>query len=161
MAKRGSQVLGFVIAFLVWLVLTWNVDLLNITMGAAFSLLAATFFGDLLTVTPERALHPARYLWFLYYIPVFLWQMIRSNIDVAYRVLSPSMPIDPGIIKIRTKLKSDVSKSLLANSLSLTPGSTTVDIIGDKIFIHCIDMKRPVREEAEKFEKIIARILER
>jgi len=161
MAKRGSQILGFVIAFLVWLVLTWNVDLLNMTMGAAFSLLAATFFGDLLTVTPERALHPARYLWFLYYIPVFLWQMIRSNIDVAYRVLSPSMPIDPGIIKIRTKLKSDVSKSLLANSLSLTPGSTTVDIIGDKIFIHCIDMKRPVREEAEKFEKIIARILER
>ena len=160
MAKRGSQVLGFIIALAVWLMLTWKIEINNIAIGSAFSLLATMFFGELLTVTPERALHPLRYLWFLYYLPVFFWQMMRSNIDVAYRVLHPKLPIDPGLIKIKTNLKSDISKALLANSLTLTPGSTTVDIIGDQIYIHCIDVNRPVREEAEMFEKIIARVLE-
>ena len=160
MAKRGSQVLGFIIALAVWLMLTWKIEINNIAIGSAFSLLATMFFGELLTVTPERALHPLRYLWFLYYFVIFLWQMIKSNIDVAYRVLHPKLPIDPGLIKIRTKLRSEVSKALLANTLSLTPGSTTVDIIGDQLYIHCIDVNRPVREEAEMFEKIIARVLE-
>lgn len=160
MVKRGSQTLGFVIALLVWLMLTWKIDAVNIALGSAFSLLAAIFFGDLLTVTPERALHPVRYFWLLYYIPVFLWQIVKSNFDVAYRVLDPKLPINPGLIKVKTNLKSDVSKALLANSISLTPGSTTVDIIGDQIYIHCIDVDRPVREEAEMFEKIIARMLE-
>ena len=160
MAKRGSQLLGFIIAMLAWLVLTWKMDAVNIGMGAAFSLLATMFFGELLTVTPERALHITRYFWLLYYLPVFLWQMVKSNIDVAYRVLHPKMPINPGLIKITTGLKSDISKALLANSLSLTPGSTTVDIVGDQMYIHCIDVDRPVKEEAKMFEKIIARILE-
>ncbi len=160
MSKKGSQTLGFVIAFLVWLILTWSIDTVSIVLGIIFSLLATMFFGELLTVTPERALHFTRYLWFLYYFPVFLWQMIKSNIDVAYRVLHPALPIDPGLIKIRTGLKSEVSKALLGNSLSLTPGSTTVDIIGDELYIHCIDVGRPIKEKAEMFEKIIARILE-
>lgn len=148
------------IALLVWLALTWKLDVPNIALGSVFSLLATMFFGDLLTVTPVRALHITRYFWFLYYFPIFLWQMVRSNVDVAYRVLHPKMPIDPGLIKIRTKLKSDVSKALLANSLSLTPGSTSVGFIGDQLYVHCIDVKRPVREEAAMFEKIIARVLE-
>jgi multicomponent Na+:H+ antiporter subunit E len=160
MAKRGSQILGFIIALAVWLMLTWKIEINNIAIGTVFSLLATMFFGELLTVTPERALHPLRYLWFLYYLPVFLWQMAKSNIDVAYRVLHPKLPINPGLIKIKTNLKSDISKALLANSLTLTPGSTTVDIIGDHLYIHCIDVDRPVREEAEMFEKIIARVLE-
>jgi len=160
MAKRGSQVLAFVIAFLAWMSLTWSIEPTNICIGLAISLLATMFFGELLTVTPGRALHITRYFWLLYYGPVFFWQMVKSNIDVAYRVLHPALPIDPGLIKIQTKLKSDLSKAVLANSLSLTPGSTTVDIIGDQLYVHCIDIGRPVREEAEMFEKIIARIFE-
>ena len=74
--------------------------------------------------------------------------------DVAYRVLHPKLPIDPGLIKIRTKLKSDISKALLANSLSLTPGSTTVDIIGDQLYIHCIDVNSPVRERSRDVREI-------
>ncbi|MFH1710236.1 MAG: Na+/H+ antiporter subunit E [bacterium] len=159
MAKRGSQILGFIIAFLAWLALTWNIDAASIGIGLVFSLLATMFFGELLTLSPQRALHITRYFWLLYYLPVFLWQMVKSNIDVAYRVLHPGLPIDPGLIKVQIKLKSDVAKVLLANSISLTPGSTTVDLIGDQLYIHCIDVRRPVRKEVEMFEKIIERML--
>ena len=160
MSRRGSQSIGFALAFIVWLMLNWKLDAITLSLGLAFSLLASMFFGELITVTPERALHINRYFWFLYYIPVFLWQMFKSNIDVAFRVLHPALPIDPGLIKIRTQLKSEVSRALLANSLSLTPGSTTVDIIGDEIYVHCIDVNRPVREEAALFERIITRMFE-
>jgi multicomponent Na+:H+ antiporter subunit E len=160
MVKRGSQSIGFALAFIVWLTLNWKIDAVTLSLGLAFSLLASMFFGELITVTPERAIHIHRYFWAIYYVPVFLWQMFKSNIDVAFRVLHPDLPIDPGLIKIRTKLKSEVSRAFLANSLSLTPGSTTVDIIGDEIYVHCIDVNRPVREEAALFEKIIARMFE-
>ena len=160
MSKRGSQSIGFALAFIVWITLNWKVDAVTLSLGLVFSLLASMFFGEVITVTPERALHITRYFWALYYVPVFLWQMFKSNIDVAFRVLHPALPIDPGLIKIRTQLKSEVSRALLANSLSLTPGSTTVDIIGDEIYVHCIDVNRPVREEAALFERIITRMFE-
>lgn len=160
MVRRGSQTLGFIIAFTAWLLLTWSLEPGSIVIGIISSLLASMFFGELLTVTPERALHPGRYLWFIYFIPVFLWEMVKANIDVAYRVLHPKLPINPGLIKIRTGLKSEVSKALLCNALSLTPGSTTVDIIDDEIYVHCIDIDNPVEAKARRFEKIIERVLE-
>lgn len=160
MAKRGSQLLTFILAALCWLLLTWEINPGSLVFGLIFAAIAASLFGELLTVTPQRFLSPARYLWFLYYLPVFLWEMIKANLDVAYRVLHPALPINPGLVKVKTHLKSDVSKTLLGNSLTLTPGNTTVDIIGSEIFVHCIDVNRGVKQTAEKFERIIARVFE-
>jgi len=165
MVKRGSQTLTFLLAMLVWLLLTWKIEPGSVLIGLLISSIASIFFGELLTVTPGRFLNIKRYLWFLYYIPVFLWEMVKANIDVAYRVLHPKLPINPGIVKIKTNLKSEVSKTFLANSITLTPGTMTVDIIGNELYIHWIDVKEREVEKAtraisEKFEKIIERILE-
>ena len=48
------------------------------------------------------------------------------------------MPIRPGIVKIKTTLRSEFAKTLLANSITMTPGTITVDIIGDEMYIHWI-----------------------
>lgn len=160
MAKKGSQALAFVLALLVWMLLTWDMDPGNFLVGALVSLAASLIYGDILTVRPHRALNPLHYLWFLYYLPVFLWEMVKANIDVAYRVLHPRLPINPGLVKVKTGLKSDTGRTLLGNSLSLTPGNTTVDIIGDQLYIHCIDVNRRADIIAGKYEKIIARIFE-
>lgn len=160
LVTRGSQILVFVMAFMVWVLLTWSLDPVSLLVGVLLSLMAAAFFGEILTVTPHRALHPTRYLWFLYYIPVFLWEMVKANFDVAYRVLHPALPINPGLVKIKTNLKNEVSLTMLGNSLTLTPGHTTVDIIGDTLYVHCIDIGRSAQATADKFEKIIARIFE-
>jgi len=165
MARRGSQTLVFLLAALSWLLLTWRVELGSLLVGLLISLVASLLFGELLTVTPERFLQPKRYLWFLYYIPVFLWELIKANFDVAYRVLHPRLPINPGLVKIKTGLKSEVSKTFLANSITLTPGTMTVDIKGDELYIHWIDVKeREVAKATEaiagKFEKILERVFE-
>jgi multicomponent Na+:H+ antiporter subunit E len=98
---------------------------------------------------------------------LFIWECIKANIDVAYRVLHPSLPINPGIIKIKTNLKSDTALTFLANSITLTPGTMTVDIDGDNgiLYIHWIDVKAKETEAAtqtisERFEKVLAKIFE-
>ncbi|MGB9613621.1 MAG: Na+/H+ antiporter subunit E [Candidatus Margulisiibacteriota bacterium] len=165
MVKRGSQTLVFALAFVAWLLLTWRVEFASVLVGVVVALVAAFLFGELFTVTPFRALQPERYFWFVYYLPIFLWEVVKANFDVAYRVLHPKLPINPGLVKIRTNLKSEVSKAFLANSITLTPGTMTVDIKDEELYIHWIDVKAKTVEEAsriisEKFEKIIARIFE-
>jgi len=162
--KRG-QVLVFAVAFLTWLLLTWKVEVWSILVGLFTSLVATWFFGELISVDLERVLQPARYFWFLAYLPVFLWEMIKANLDVAYRVLHPKLPINPGIVKIKTRLKSEVSKTFLANSITLTPGTMTVDIKGDEMYIHWIwvrekEVEKATKAIAEKFEKFMMRIFE-
>ena len=86
--------------------------------------------------------------------------MIKANIDVARRVINPSLPINPGIVAIKTNLKSDQAKLFLANSITLTPGTLTVDIVDDTLYIHWIDVEsEKPREQKEKisakFEKLL------
>jgi multicomponent Na+:H+ antiporter subunit E len=110
--------------------------------------------------TEQNRFHLIRLFWFLVFIPVFLWEMLKANIDVAYRVLHPQLPINPGLVKVKTNLQREISLAFLANAISLTPGNTTVDIIGDAVFVHCIDIERPAQVIASRFENIIARIFE-
>jgi multicomponent Na+:H+ antiporter subunit E len=98
-----------------------------------------------------------------WYLIVFIVALIQSNFDVARRVLTPSLPINPGIVKFKTKLTTNYSKMVLANSITLTPGTLTVDIVDDTFYIHWIDVKTTDPEKAftdiaEQFEKILLKI---
>ena len=95
----------------------------------------------------------------LSYLPWLFWQIVLANIDVAYRVLHPALPINPGIVKVKTNLKSDTALTFLANSITLTPGTLSVDIDKDKgfLYIHWIDVKA---KDVEAATKIIADIFE-
>ena len=85
---------------------------------------------------------------------------MSANIDVAYRVIHPKMPINPGIVVIKTVLKQDIAKMILANSITLTPGTFTLDIIDDILLIHWINVKTKDVDEAtrmigERFERYL------
>ena len=97
------------------------------------------------------------------YFFVFIIALIKSNFDVARRVLSPKLDINPGIVVFKTKLKNDFAKMVLANSITLTPGTLTVDVIKNNFYIHWIDVKTEDPEEvyqqiAAPFEKILLKI---
>ena len=104
---------------------------------------------------------PIRLVIFIFaYLPVFTWQLILSNIDVARRVLSPKIPLNPGIIKIKTELKGDFAKLALANSITLTPGTLSIDVDGEDIYVHTVDVKGKTPEEnkaliSSTFEKLL------
>jgi multicomponent Na+:H+ antiporter subunit E len=122
-------------------------------------------FGNLFVDDPLKVFHINRWFWFIMYIPVFFWEMTKANFDVAYRVLHPKRPINPGIVKIKTKLKSDMAKTFLANSITLTPGTFTVDLKGEFLYIHWINVKSTDIEDASKiiagrFEKFLIKIFD-
>ncbi|MFZ2286635.1 MAG: Na+/H+ antiporter subunit E [Bacteroidales bacterium] len=128
----------FILSMIFWLLITFRFTLPNIAAGAVASVITAAIFGRYYFHNVYKFLQPRRWLWFLVYLVTFTWACIKANFDVAYRVLHPAMPIRPGIVRVRTTLKSDFARTLLANSITMTPGTITVDIIGDDFYIHWI-----------------------
>lgn len=95
---------------------------------------------------------------------IFMIALLKANIDMARRVLAPRLPINPAIVEIQTGLQSPLGKLLLANSITLTPGTLTVDVIDDRLQVHWIDqgpgadLQSATQAIAEPFEKYLQRI---
>ena len=162
-----AKAVFFILALIIWLLLNLPLSLQNFIIGIFIAVFAALFVGDFFTPRPHLFLHSGRYLWFLLYVPVFIWECLKANIDVAFRVIHPSRPIKPGIVKIKTALKSDIALTFLANSITLTPGTLTVDVDKERgfLYVHWINVKSEQLEDATKFiaqrfEKILKRIFE-
>jgi multicomponent Na+:H+ antiporter subunit E len=155
----------FILSMVFWLMLTFELTIPNIIVGAIASLITSLLFTRFFIKNVYKLIQPHRYFWFLVYLVVFIWECIKANIDVAYRVLHPAMPIRPGIVKVKTTLKSDMAKMLLANSITMTPGTISVDIIDDCLYIHWIYISSEDPEVYTEiitgaFEKYIKRIIE-
>jgi multicomponent Na+:H+ antiporter subunit E len=155
----------FILSLIFWLLLTFKLTVPNIIVGTVASIICSLFFGRFFVTNVYKLLQPQRYFWFIIYLGVFIRECIKANIDVAYRVLHPAMPIRPGIVKVKTTLKSNMAKMLLANSITMTPGTISVDIIDDNLYIHWIYISSEDPEVytgiiTGAFEKYIKRIIE-
>lgn len=162
-----SRIILFFLALLVWLFLNWPPDWQHLLVGILVALFVSFLTGDMFVRRPHLFKDPVRYFWFLYYIPKFIWECFKANIDVAIRVTHPSLLIRPGIVKVKTTLKSDTALTFLANSITLTPGTLSVDIDRDGgfLYVHWIYVKEKETEVATKlivrrFEKILKKIFE-
>ena len=165
------RLIYFVLAFIVWIILTWpfsegTVDLQLTVAGLIASVIVAVLFHEILPREHHIFVSPVRIFWFLAYLPVFFFYVLKANLDVVYRALHPRMPINPGIVKIKTNLKTESAITALANSITLTPGTLTVDLTDDGfLYIHWINVKSTETEEAtkliaHKFEWFLKRIFE-
>ena len=157
----------FVAAFLTWIFLAWAIDLQHIIAGVLVGLLVSIVTSDIFENKPAVFRRPSRYLWFLYYCLLFIWECLKANLDGAYRVIHPDAPIKPGIVKVRTTLKSDAGLTFLANSLTLKPGTMTVDIDKEKgfLYVHWVDVQSQEIDKAtelvvSRFERVLKRIFE-
>jgi multicomponent Na+:H+ antiporter subunit E len=144
-----------IVAFILYLLLTlgsgtigaWS--LAEWISGAILSLIVGAIAGRIAfdrnrpgKKSSFRMLNPLRLLLFLVYlIGPFLWAMAKANLDVAYRVITGK--IRPGIVRLSPGLSTDFGITLLANSITLTPGTLSVDVdeeSGD-LFVHWINVK--------------------
>lgn len=83
----------------------------------------------------------------LTYWPWLGWEIIKANIDVARRIVDPSMPISPTVIRVKAGQKTEVGKVMYANSITLTPGTVSVNVEGEEITVHAL-----TREGAESLQ---------
>ncbi|MCK5841245.1 MAG: Na+/H+ antiporter subunit E [Candidatus Sabulitectum sp.] len=139
MKKTKSAFIGVVILFAVWVMLT-DFSPQEMIFGGATALLIVFLFHSRLVVLGDVKLNPKSLVYMVMYLFVFLWELLKSNIDVARRVISPRLPINPGIVKVKTRLKSPLGRAFLANSITLTPGTLTVEMKDEYFYIHWIDV---------------------
>ncbi|MGM0441491.1 MAG: Na+/H+ antiporter subunit E [Elusimicrobiota bacterium] len=168
-----GKIIFYIASYIIWLFLTWPFNPLNlqdIITGLVVALGAVLIFGRNIGQTTTLDENNKRFNikivgWALVYIPVLMYYMIIANLDVLYRIIKTDRPINPGIVKINTELKSPLSRAILCNSITLTPGTLTVDIKEDIIYVHWINITASSQREATeviagRFEKILKKVFE-
>jgi multicomponent Na+:H+ antiporter subunit E len=165
MIKRRITI--FVLAAVVWLLLNWSAAPEQLIVAALVGIFIAWISGDLFGPLSSQKGDLKRALWFVCYFFVFIWECVKANVDSALRLLHPVVPINPGIVKVKTALRSDAGLTFLANSLTLKPGTMTVDIDKEKgfLYVHWADVKsqdiqKATELVASKFERILKRIFD-
>lgn len=130
----------FLSTLLLWVLLTGSLSREELGAGLLVAAVVAIVSGPYLSVFNGLKTHPAAFLNLFAYLGYFFVALLRANLDMARRILSPSLPIRPGIVEVQTRLESPLGRMLLANSITLTPGTLTVDLIDDRLMIHWIDV---------------------
>jgi len=152
----GTEVLGL-----------WSV--IELAFGLLLSLIVGFIARTIFIKDSYRMLNPVRWVLFLgYLIGPFFLALAKANLDVAYRVITGK--INPGIVKISPGLKTDLGITLLANSITLTPGTLSVDVDEDTndLYVHWINVDSKALETTPvdcsyicgKFPKWVRRIAE-
>ena len=151
----------FFVFLVIWLLLNASLSWQIVLSGTVVSaLLVLAVAGPHYALLGARPLNATVIRAFLLYILVFLKELVKANLDVALIVVNPSLPINPGIVEVKTKLTSPIGRLVLANSITLTPGTLTVETKDDSFFIHWINVSSPDIEAATQkivgtFEKYL------
>ena len=139
-----------VLLTVLWIAANLSFALEALATGALISVVLAYIFTRKPGVWRDARFSPVRLYHFIRYTGVLLVELVRANINMMRYVYAPRIDISPGIVRIKTKLKTPVGRLALANSIALTPGSLVVDIDGDSLFVHWLDVQTTDPEEATR-----------
>ncbi len=152
--QERRAVVMFATLFLFWIMLEGSLSFDVVIVGLLVSASIAWLYPSGLSFFTEFRATPEAFKAGFRYYGYFFKELIRSNLKLAAVVLSPSLPINPGIVKVRTKLKSKMGRLMLANSITLTPGTLTVELEDEWIYVHWVLMESDDIEVAT--QKIVA-----
>ncbi len=131
--------MGFV-TFGIWLLWSGHYTLdhaLVLAMGV-LSCAFVVYLSSRLDIVDEEGI-PIHLAWHLVgYIPWLLWAIAKANIDVAKRILNPELPIAPRVVRVKATQKTDLCRVIFANSITLTPGTVSLDLEGEEIVVHAL-----------------------
>jgi multicomponent Na+:H+ antiporter subunit E len=136
------------------MLLTWSLDSQELIAGAVVSLLVALFSSRFFIHKNARWFwNPVKFLNALaFWLCIFPVELVKANVDMAKRCYGGCKDVNPGIVKIPVNLKSVYGQAALANAITLTPGTITMDIAEQDgqtyYYVHWIDAKLPGGEEA-------------
>jgi multicomponent Na+:H+ antiporter subunit E len=141
------------VAFLLYLLLGMSFVLPEIMLGMIVAIVTALISVRYLPFS-FQTFHPLRIVRALIYAPLFIWKMIVANLHIAGIVIRPQLRIHPSIIKAKTNLTNPAGKLILTSSITLTPGTLSVDTVQDDVYVHVVDS--PMTSEGEARQRIIA-----
>ena len=151
--STGSKVIvTFLCMWALWIVFTGSVSGQELLVGGISAAFVAGISYGLFTKNPGKMLHPKRWGRLIAYFPAYIWAEMKAHADVAARIINPSLPLKPAIVKVPSKLESDVGLTTLANSITMTPGTLSVDVDEDNsdLYVHWIDASTLEEEGVQK-----------
>jgi multicomponent Na+:H+ antiporter subunit E len=147
----------FMMLFAFWLVFSGHFDTLHISLGVMCCTVVAALSYDLLlpdTLSSRSAMTAWR---FLQYTPWLIYEVVVANFHVLALVLQPGR-IRPQVVRFKTGLKSDLAKVTLANSITLTPGTITMDVDGDEFYVHAVSDEAAQSVMSDDMERRVAHV---
>lgn len=158
MPSMGDYALVFAASLLVWLLLSGSLDPAELGVGVLAAAVVTLLTGRRAAVFSGLRVGPMALLGMARYLGAFLVALVKANVDLAARVLNPALPIRPAVVEVETRLKSRLGRLLLANSITLTPGTLSIDYVGDRLLVHWVycppgsDIESTTRDIAAGFE---------
>ena len=150
-----------VILFALWLIFNGKVTLEIVLFGIVLSTLVYLFCCKFLGYNPKRELIALRLLpQGIGYFFVLVWEVVKANVAAISLVVSPKYEVEPALVTFRTELKSDLARTILANSITLTPGTITVELTDDEFKVHCLDKEMAEGIEDSVFVRLLQKLEE-
>lgn len=148
--------------FLIWVIFNGQITLEITVFGLVIAAAVYAFTCKFLDWSPAKdliLLRKSRLL--LQYAGLLIWEVIKANMAMIHMTVAPDIEPDPVIVKIHTKLQSKTARVLLANSITLTPGTITVSLEGDELMVHCLDRSFSEGLENSSFEQALLKLEDR
>ncbi|MBT3359030.1 MAG: Na+/H+ antiporter subunit E [Rhodospirillales bacterium] len=146
----GSLLANWLGLLALWVVFVGTFDAQEVVAGAVVAALVAFMATGPNPARWQVVLSPRRLFTLVAYLGYLAVAIFRANLQMATIVLSPKLAIRPGIVRVKTRLKSPLGRLVLANSITLTPGTLSVDVDDDDFFIHWINVESEDADEATR-----------
>ena len=153
--------------FAVWFAFSGHTEIEFLIMGAVTAVAGTALTHWLFAGDQEARFRHIPYppAWYfratvrsILYLPWLLWEIALSNLHVAYLVLHPRLPVEPSLVEFETSLRSETAQVLLAQSITLTPGTVTVDVSDGVFMVHCLSAKSRQGMEEGSIQRKVAGI---
>lgn len=151
----------YLLFLVAWIIFNGNFTLEIFIFGVVIAAVVLAFMCKFMDYSLKKELNVYKKSgWFLAYIVLLIREIIKANLAIIPRILTVEEEMEPVIVTFRTHLKSDFTRMLLANSITLTPGTITVALEGNEYTIHCLDTSLAEGLEDSDFEKLLKRLEE-
>lgn len=160
------SVVMFVGLFSLWVVLSGQLDALHLSFGAISAALVLVLTRNVERIGARIDRRGRRvpmftfsfpWLGFFLYLPWLLGQMVIANLQIAYVILHPRLPIAPTVVRFPAELQGDLARTTLGNSITLTPGTITVDVVGEEFAVHALTREAARQVLSRAMERRVAR----
>lgn len=149
----------YIVFLLMWIIfngnLTWEIFWLGLVVAAVVYAFLCLFLDysikkDLVLLKKSPRI--------LQYVFVLVWEIIKANAVAVCRILSPKVKNDPVLVRFKTDLHTGIARAVLANSITLTPGTITVSLNEDELTVHCLDKSMAEGMEDSVFVKLLRKL---
>lgn len=149
----------YVLFLLAWIIFNGNITLEILIFGIVIAAAMLLFMCKFMDYSLKKELSVyQKSVYFLAYAALLLKEIVKANLAIIPKILTIEEEMEPVIVKFRTNLKSDFTRTLLANSITLTPGTITVALEDDEYTIHCLDRSLAEGLENSDFEKALKKL---